>query len=182
MSNFTDFSTPIHCKTLEAAQAVILDKVGASPSGIADSGLIYVNSSNKLCANINNGGERQLPTYYEVGSFSCTFSGIWAAPQIVTCNYVRAGNIVSLIVPDVQATATTGAFISSTTPLPVQLVSASLTSTYTPICVLNNSTAAVGQAILTNAGIFNIYAAVPSANFAGSGVGGFYSFAMTYII
>lgn len=151
---------------------------------------LYVNSSGTFANNnvtLNSGASLFLPTsggtstalnYYEENLGTTTWSGIWASAQTgVTLNIVQIGKNVTITSGPALATANTASFISSS----------ALPSRYWPPFAINvvieisNNT--VNSAGLLGIGTNGVMTVSPmTGNYTGSGVGGFYTFSVSYII
>lgn len=134
-------------------------------------------SFSKVSGYINNlyfptsGGTPSALNFYEIGTHSTTWSGIWAAAQSGSIQYQRLGKCVTLRIPLRSAAANTAALIVNDTVLPSYLRPASFYAS--PQQVLNNSASANGLiTVNSSTGGIQICATVGGGNFTASGNGG----------
>jgi hypothetical protein len=106
---------------------------------------LYAKSLN-LKNNLNVGGNVVLPTsegsasnlnYYEEGTHSTNWTGIWASPIAGNIKYVRIGKVVTLTFPEVLGTSVEGAtFVTAVTVLPSRLRPTTSATAYFIPCIL----------------------------------------------
>lgn len=117
------------------------------------------------------GGTPAALDYFESGTHSTTWSGIWAAAQSGDIQYQRIGKNVTLRIPLRSAAATTSALIISDTNLPSNLRPAGFLAA--PIQALNNSASATGLITINpSTGRIQLCATIGGGNFTASGNGG----------
>jgi hypothetical protein len=250
LSNFINSSTPVSCGTLvcdsittttgSETASLTLPAQNPSPSGVTLKSVLYTNSSNQLCANVHNAGEKQLAqqtasasftaltattslttpsittssgdlslnatgsnincnsknltavtsvnygqtgslSYYDDGSFTGQFTGIWASTQSVSVKYVRVGNAVTLQFDDVLATANTATFIQMSN-LPTALKPTTANGIQRIITIQDNAVGATGLMQISISGNIVVRATLAGANFSGAGSSGFPATTFSYSI
>jgi len=120
-----------------------------------------------------------------------SFSGIWAAPQVLPVKFVKLGNVVTMAVAPISATATTASYIQSATfALPASMRPSAAYSfgeagdLYFSHPIFDNGVSATGQVDFSFESFPNCLFIMTSAaggNYAGSGGSGFAPLAFSYI-
>jgi hypothetical protein len=126
---------------------------------------------NLYCASITstaNGGELTLPVM---------FSGPWASPQSGSVKFSKINGIVTVTVISLTSTASVAAEINATVA-PAGYLSSSVASITQQITVEDNGVTKTGLLQYNNSG--NMTISLNTANFAGAGTTGFYSFSFSY--
>lgn len=113
-------------------------------------------------------------------SFVMTLTGPWAAPQNCTVYISKQGKSVTLFFSSVIAAATVGATITSSNALPAQYFPTNSLIANQIILIEDNSALALGYMNISGTGVLTMKLANGN-NFTGSGNGGFFSFALTYV-
>jgi len=135
-----------------------------------------------------SGGTPSQLSYYQAGSASISWTGIWSSSQSGTVYFTRVGNLVNLFFSSINATANTSANISSgsfTLPSYLQPTQSSSNVFYqNSIFVLDNGAITLGSIIIsTNGGIaISSSSSNVTAHFSGSGASGFTGFAVSYLV
>lgn len=118
--------------------------------------------------------------YFTEGTHSTTWSGIWASAQTGDLKYTRLNNQVTLLLPQITATATTASFISIDTALPSSLRTS--IQQYKMARNVDGGTIGIGAILLDTDGMIYLFRNAASANFTGSGLSGFYSYSLVFSI
>jgi hypothetical protein len=126
------------------------------------------------------GGTATDLDYYEEGTHTTTWSGIWASAQSGNFNFTRIGNQVTLHFIDVFSTANTADVISMDTALPDRLKPvADMRGIW---LILDNGTRALGRFNIGTNGLINVDASLAGDTFAGAGSSGFEGYSVTYLV
>jgi hypothetical protein len=92
---------------------------------------------------------------YEQGVHNTNWTGIWASPLAGPLSYARLNKTVTILMHELDQTATASDAIVNTVALPASLRPAD--SIYCPLIVINNSTAKMGTVIVDSSGFITIY-------------------------
>ena len=113
-------------------------------------------------------------------TFVMNLTGPWAAPQNCNVYISKQGKSVTLLFSNVIAAATVSATIISTNALPAQYFPANSLAPTQIVIIEDNSALALGYMNISGTGLLTMKLANGN-NFTGSGNGGFFSFALTYV-
>jgi hypothetical protein len=118
---------------------------------------------------------------YQEGTFTGTFTGL-TTTVTVTITYVKIGGVVTLFIPG--ASGTSNATTKTITGMPSILYpNTNNGNRKFPYGIFNNNSDTVyGKAILTNAGVINIYITPNNTAWTASGACGFDETNVTYTI
>lgn len=106
-----------------------------------------------------NTGTPSLLDYYEVGSFTVSFTGPWNSPPL-TVFFTRIGNVVILLLSGYNAAASANANISSAIgAIPARLILTSTVNVIFPLHVVDNGTLQTNMGVcqILNNGQINIF-------------------------
>lgn len=126
------------------------------------------------------GGGPQTLDYYETETHTTNWSGIWASAQSGNVFFSRIGTRVTLLLPQVIATATTADQIDIVTALPTRIRPAD--NIWFIIRGVDAGTIQAASILLNTDGTVAVFRNVASADFTGSGTSGFYATTLTYVV
>ena len=147
-------------------------------TAMPDGSRIFNTTTNQINT-YENSAWRVIPISQN-GSHTTNWSGIWESAQAGNIKYQRLDNQVSILIPDTSTTATTAAYITMDTVLPVSLRPTA--EQCFPLRIVDNATIALGQIKIATDGNVYIYRNIAAANFAGSGNSGMYATSVIYLL
>jgi len=144
------------------------------------------NNLNLFCNSLTfASGGSSTPFSYQELNFNATLSGIWATPIGVTMKITKAGNIVTIFIPDVLATANTAATITVSPSLPAGFYPVNGIVSYFTFPVLDNGIYKIGSIAINTVGTLTFEAGWNSAgtvNFVGTGNSGVIQSVVAYSV
>lgn len=123
-----------------------------------------------------------LATTPFAGSYTATWTGIWASDQTGIIKWQRIGNAVIIVIEEVLATANTAAKMQLDTGslLPDELHPS--VAVQDDVSLRDNGVAKVGRAVINTFGNITIGIDPTNDNFTGSGNSGIYTVPLSWII
>jgi hypothetical protein len=150
---------------------------GTFDSGITTTGITgttLTTSGGIVLQNTTASYSPSLLDYYEESSYSAGFTGPWSSGHTGTIRFIRIGNIVNMILPEVQFAGVNPTTITLTNAFPTRFRPTFVTNIYAPCSITNNlgGFSISGRCNVTSSGNITIGADNIGGNFSGSGTNG----------
>jgi hypothetical protein len=127
---------------------------------------------------VETNGGKVIELGLDEGSFTATLTGCTTSPT-GTVNYIRHGNLVTLLIPSISAESNTTA--ATLTGLPASLTPAS-NNNYVYCNVLDSGAAFQGVALVNSSSVIALHKGPIGTAFTNSGVKGVQAVALTYTL